>query len=112
MTGRKTIGWAGAVTSEQIRMRRRPARGRADRRPRVPSCAVRARASATLPLYVGGFIGPFGGAVIAVLLPQLRDGFYATPAPGRVAIPAYLVPFAVFQLVSGTIGERLGRRRV
>ena len=29
-----------------------------------------------------------------------------------LAIPAYFVPFAVFQLVSGTIGERLGRRRV
>jgi MFS family permease len=28
------------------------------------------------------------------------------------AIPAYFVPFALFQLVSGTIGERLGRRRV
>ena len=28
------------------------------------------------------------------------------------AIPAYLVPFALLQLVSGTIGERLGRRRV
>ncbi|HVL95169.1 MAG TPA: hypothetical protein VM266_04855 [Solirubrobacteraceae bacterium] len=63
--------------------------------------------SPTLPLYVGGFIGPFGGAVLAVLIPQLRDAFGATTAEVAAAIPAYLVPFALLQLVSGTIGERL-----
>jgi MFS family permease len=68
--------------------------------------------SPTLPLYVGGFIGPFGGAVLAVLIPQLRDAFDASTGEVAAAIPAYLVPFAIFQLVSGTIGERLGRRRV
>ena len=68
--------------------------------------------SRTLPLYVGGFIGPFGGAVLAVLIPQLRDAFGATTSEVAAAIPAYLVPFALVQLVSGTIGERLGRRRV
>ena len=72
----------------------------------------RALASATFPLYVGGFLGPFGGGAIAVLFPQLRDAFDATTGEVAAAIPAYFVPFAVFQLVSGTIGERLGRRRV
>lgn len=72
----------------------------------------RALTSATFPLYVGGFLGPFGGGVVAVLIPQLRDAFDATTAEVVASIPAYLVPFAVFQLVSGTIGERLGRRRV
>jgi MFS family permease len=72
----------------------------------------RALSSATLPLYIGGFLGPFGGGAIAVLFPQLRDAFDATTAEVAVAIPAYFVPFAAFQLVSGTIGERLGRRRV
>src|SRR5918998_679045 len=66
----------------------------------------------TLPLYVGGFLGPFGGGIVAVLVPQLREAFDATTAGVAVSIPAYLVPFAVLQLVSGTIGERLGRRRV
>ena len=56
--------------------------------------------------------GPFGGGVVAVLVPQLRDAFDATTAGVAASIPAYLVPFAVLQLVSGTIGERLGRRRV
>jgi MFS family permease len=72
----------------------------------------RGLSSATLPLYVGGFLGPFGGGAIAVLFPQLRDAFDATTGEVAVAIPAYFVPFALVQLVSGTIGERLGRRRV
>jgi MFS family permease len=66
----------------------------------------------TLPLYIGGFLGPFGGAVIAVLIPELRDSFGASTEMVAAALPAYLVPFALLQLVSGTIGERLGRRRV
>ncbi len=70
------------------------------------------RARGTLPFYIGGFLGPFGGGVVAVLLPQLRDAFDATTAGVALSIPAYLVPFAALQLVSGTLGERLGRRRV
>jgi MFS family permease len=73
---------------------------------------LRGRSLGTLPLYVGGFLGPFGGGVVAVIVPQLRDAFHATTAGVAVAIPAYLVPFAALQLISGTLGERLGRRRV
>src|SRR3954449_5552056 len=70
------------------------------------------RARGTLPFYIGGFLGPFGGGVVAVLVPQLRDAFDASTAGVAASIPAYLVPFAALQLVSGTLGERLGRRRV
>ena len=70
------------------------------------------RRASTLPLYVGGFLGPFGGGVIAVLIPQLRDAFDASTGAVAAAVPAYLVPFAVLSLASGTIGERLGRARV
>src|SRR6185436_19160242 len=73
---------------------------------------MRSRGPGTLPLYIGGFLGPFGGGVVAVLVPQLRDACDATTAGVAATIPAYLVPFAALQLVSGTIGERLGRRRV
>src|SRR6188472_2153321 len=73
---------------------------------------MRSRGPGTLPLYIGGFLGPFGGGVVAVLVPQLRVAFDATTAGVAASIPAYLVPFAVLQLVSGTVGERLGRRRV
>ena len=65
-----------------------------------------------VPLYLGGFMGPFGGGLLAVLIPQLRDAFDATTGAVAAGIPAYIVPFAVLQLVSGTMGERLGRRRV
>ncbi len=57
-------------------------------------------------------MGPFGGGLLAVLIPQLRDAFHASTGLVAAGIPAYIVPFAVLQLVSGTIGERLGRRRV
>ncbi len=66
---------------------------------------------ATLPLHLGGFIGPFGGAVLAVLVPELREAFGATTSQIALAVPAYLVPFALLQIFSGTLGERLGRRR-
>jgi MFS family permease len=57
-------------------------------------------------------MGPFGGGLLAVLIPQLRDAFDASTGAVAAGIPAYIVPFALLQLVSGTIGERLGRRRV
>ena len=62
-------------------------------------------------LYAGGFLGPFGGGIIAVLIPQLRDAFDASTSDVTWAITAYLVPFAALQLVSGTIGERFGIAR-
>jgi MFS family permease len=62
-------------------------------------------------MYVGGFLGPFGAGVLSVLIPQIREAFDTTTAHVALAIPAYLIPFAVLQLVSGTVGEQLGRRR-
>lgn len=70
------------------------------------------RRSATLPLYLGGFLGPFGGSVLGALLPEVRDALHVSTAAVATGLPAYLVPFALVQLVSGTIGERRGRRRV
>ncbi len=68
--------------------------------------------NATIALYVGGFMGPFGGAVLGVLVPELQASFHATRDAVAASIPAYLIPFAALQLVSGTIGERLGVTRV
>lgn len=64
-----------------------------------------------LPLYVGGFMGPFGTIVIIPMYPELREEFDATTTEVSLAFSLYLIPFAVFLLFSGTIGERLGRRR-
>jgi MFS family permease len=62
-------------------------------------------------LYAGGFIGPFGGGMVTVLIPELRDAFDVSSSAASLALTAYLVPFAALQLVSGTLGERLGRAR-
>jgi MFS family permease len=66
----------------------------------------------TLPLYVGGFLGPFGGAMLVALIPNVADGLDASLTQVAAAITAYMVPFALLQLVSGTVAERLGPRRV
>lgn len=62
-------------------------------------------------LYAGGFIGPFGGGMVTVLLPELGRSFHASVAAVSLSLTAYMVPFAALQLVSGTLGERLGRGR-
>jgi MFS family permease len=62
-------------------------------------------------LYLGGFLGPFGGGVLVVLIPELQAAFHASAAAVTAGITAYLLPFAALQLVSGTIGERLGYSR-
>jgi MFS family permease len=66
----------------------------------------------TLPLYAGGFLGPFGGAMLVAIIPNVADGLDTSVTLVAAAITTYMVPFAVLQLVSGTIAERLGPRRV
>ncbi len=65
-----------------------------------------------LPYYLGGLLGPFGTLVIIPMLPELRDRFEVDSATISWGLSAYLFPMAVLLLVSGTIGERFGRRRV
>lgn len=66
----------------------------------------------TLPLYAGGFLGPFGGGMLVALIPDVADGLGTSDGLVAAAITVYMVPFAALQLVSGTIGERLGGGRV
>jgi MFS family permease len=66
----------------------------------------------TFPLYAGGFLGPFGGAMLIALIPNIADGLDTTLTLVAASITTYMVPFAVLQLFSGTIAERLGARRV
>jgi MFS family permease len=66
----------------------------------------------TFPLYAGGFLGPFGGAMLAALIPNVAEGLDTSVGYVAAAITAYMVPFALLQLVSGTLAERLGPRRV
>ncbi|MGH3036466.1 MAG: MFS transporter [Gaiellaceae bacterium] len=66
----------------------------------------------TLPLYVGGFLGPFGGSMLIAVIPNVARGLDTSLGYVAAAITAYMVPFAVLQPVSGTVAERLGARRV
>ena len=71
----------------------------------------RARRSSTIPLYAGGFLGPFGGGMLIALIPTVAAGLGTSVALVASAITAYMVPFAVLQLFSGTLAERIGRAR-
>lgn len=56
-------------------------------------------------------MGPFGTLVIIPMFPELRESFDASSQAVGWGFTAYLIPFAVLLLVSGTLGERWGRRR-
>jgi MFS family permease len=62
-------------------------------------------------LYTGGFLGPFGGGVLVVLIPELQRTFDASAGEVTAGLTVYLLPFAALQLISGTLGERLGHSR-
>lgn len=66
----------------------------------------------TLPYYLGGFLGPFGTLVVIAIYPELRESFDATSGEVNWSFTGYFIPMALLLLVSGTIGERFGRRRV
>lgn len=62
-------------------------------------------------LYFGAFLGPFGGGITVAMLPELGDSFGVSAATASLSVTAYTLPFAAVMLVSGTLGERWGRRR-
>ena len=53
---------------------------------------------ATWPLYIGGFLGPFGGAVVATMLPEMAGDLGVSVNAASLSLTAYLVPFAVLML--------------
>ena len=88
------------------------ARERIDERARLHPHSLGRLRTTTFPLYAGGFLGPFGGAMLVALIPTVAAGLDTSVGLVAAAITAYMVPFAALQLVSGTIGERLGGARV
>lgn len=57
-------------------------------------------------------MGPFGTMVVISIYPELREAFDADNSSVTWAFSGYLLAMAALLLVSGTIGERFGRRRV
>jgi MFS family permease len=72
---------------------------------------IRRERLARAGLYVGGFLGPFGGGTTTSMLPELAHDFDVTVDATSATITAYFVPFAVLMLFSGTLGSRWGLRR-
>ncbi|MDV7242114.1 MULTISPECIES: MFS transporter [Rhodococcus] len=64
-----------------------------------------------LALYGGGFLGPFGGGIVVSILPEIGDDLGVGAAAAASSLTAYLLPFALVMLVSGTLGARWGRTR-
>ena len=62
-------------------------------------------------LYAGGFLGPFGGGVVASILPEIGDDLGVSASAAAGSLTAYLLPFALLMLVSGTLGARWGQTR-
>src|SRR5439155_12991193 len=101
----------GPTRPDSRRRRPPPAAVLLDRSPSASSATTARERAARAGLYAGGYLGPFGGGVIAVLIPELRHAFHASTAEVTAGITAYLVPFAALQVVSGTLGERVGVAR-
>jgi MFS family permease len=68
--------------------------------------------SRTVGIYVGAFLGPFGGNVVQVLLPVLQGWYGVDIQLAALALSAYMVPFAAAQFFSGALADRIGRRPV
>jgi hypothetical protein len=49
----------------------------------------------TLPLYVGWFLWPFGGAMLTATIPNVADDLETSLTLVGAAITAYMIPFAV-----------------
>lgn len=62
-------------------------------------------------LYLGGFLGPFGGGVVTAMLPELGATFEVGATVASASLTAFLLPFGLVMLVSGGLGERWGARR-
>lgn len=63
-----------------------------------------------LPFYLGGLSGPMGGGVVPVLFAVLMGAFNVDRSVLSLAIPAYMLPYGVVQLVSGGISDLTSRR--
>lgn len=74
--------------------------------------AGRGAAPRLWPLYAGGFLGPFAGAMTGVMLPELADGLGTTISGASLAVSWFMVPFAAALLFSGTLASRWGQARV
>ncbi len=60
----------------------------------------------------GGFIGPLSGNAVLAMIPVLKLEFGTGPEEILLSITFFMLPFAFFNLFSGTISDVFGRRKL
>lgn len=60
----------------------------------------------------GGFIGPLSGNAVLAMIPALKIEFGVGAEEILLSITIFMLPFAFFNLFSGTISDVYGRRRL
>jgi MFS family permease len=63
-----------------------------------------------LVTYFGIFLGPFGGIMVLALLKPLKSDFNVGIDELQIAIPFFMIPFAIVQLFSGALSDIYNRR--
>lgn len=62
------------------------------------------------PFHLGAAIGPMGGGALPIIFAILMGAFDVDRATLSLALPAYMFPYALVQLVSGSISDLTSRR--
>jgi MFS family permease len=62
-------------------------------------------------MYLGGFLGPFGGLVVVPMLPEVAATFGSTVATMAWSLTVYTLPLALLMQVSGTLADVWGLTR-
>jgi MFS family permease len=62
-------------------------------------------------MYVGGFLGPFGGLVVVPMLPEVAAAFGTSVQTVAWSLTVYTLPLALLMQVSGTLADVWGRAR-
>jgi len=65
-----------------------------------------------LAVLSGGYIGPLSGNAVLAMIPVLKTDFGASAEEILVSITFFMLPFAVFNLFSGTVSDVYGRRKL
>jgi MFS transporter, ACDE family, multidrug resistance protein len=62
------------------------------------------------PFHLGAAIGPMGSGALPVIFAILMGAFDVDRATLSLALPAYMLPYALVQIVSGSISDLTSRR--
>ena len=61
-------------------------------------------------IYLCAAIGPLAGNAILAMLIELQTTLHASEFQVMLSIPAFMFPFAIFQLFTGTLSDKWGRK--